>query len=225
MRNDAMSGREPPRGERGDEGETDTLLAVDADGSGVQQRSTDASGDAPPSISPPPPPPAAAAPGEASFALKAGAFASLVAIQVVLAMSFKAAQDANGKYAFTPAALLVVSEGVKFAMSAGAFVVAAMAAAPAGATLGARGAHAWATFRREAFASVGGTLPLTTAALAALYCVNNNATFMIFSWADGANINLIKRCAMGVGWRVGWRRRWGQGAVSSVLAASSAALL
>jgi hypothetical protein len=146
----------------------------------------------PASASPPPPPPAW---------YKYAAFFALVAIQVSLALSFKAAQDAQGRYPFSPPAMLILSEFCKLLLSLGGLVGLTSAAACAAeaaerggdpASLAVRLRATLAQFRREALGSAQGMLPAYASGLALLYCVNNNITFVIFQWADGGNINLIK---------------------------------
>jgi len=111
-----------------------------------------------------------------------------VGIQVLLAMSFKGAQDSEGRYPFNPAALLILSEILKFCMSMTFFYMIVPPTAGGGSQLSA----AWAQFRAEAFTSLGGSLPMHAAGLSLLYCANNNLTFLLFRWADGGNINIIK---------------------------------
>ena len=77
------------------------------------------------SAAPPPPPPA-------TLLQKAGAFLSLVIIQVTLALVYKISQDpASGEYSFDPAAILTVAEGVKLALSLAFFAYEHLAMAPA----------------------------------------------------------------------------------------------
>jgi hypothetical protein len=146
----------------------------------------------PPAPPPPPPPPAW---------YKYAAFFALVTIQVSLALSFKAAQDAQGRYPFSPPAMLILSEFCKLLLSLGGLLGLTSAAACAAeaaerggdpASLAVRARATLAQFRREALGSAQGRLPAYACGLALLYCVNNNITFVIFQWADGGNINLIK---------------------------------
>jgi drug/metabolite transporter (DMT)-like permease len=131
------------------------------------------------------------------------AFFALVFIQTVLGLSFKAAQDASGKYPFNPAALLILSEFVKMCMSASAFFVLASAAAPPGAGFPERVRLAVASFWREVASYPA--LVFECGGLAVLYCINNNLTFVIFSWADAANVNLIKAGSSFVSALLLWR--------------------
>jgi len=147
---------------------------------------------------------AAGAPAHSSTAVVA-AFFALVAIQVLLALSYKAAQDASGHYPFSPASILVLAEFVKLCMAAGALFVAAPPDAPPLNAPAARARAVWAAFRREALETCGGRLPLMCAGLALLYCVNNNLMFFVFRLADGANINLVKSGATFVSAVIMWR--------------------
>jgi hypothetical protein len=151
---------------------------------------------------PPPPtplPPPAPPPAWAKFA----AFFALVFIQTVLGLSFKAAQDSHGRYPFNPAALLILSEFVKMCMSASAYFAVSSASAPPGASLGERARLAAASFSREVAAYPN--LAFECGGLAVLYCVNNNLSFVIFSWADAANVNLIKAGSSFVSALLLWR--------------------
>jgi hypothetical protein len=134
------------------------------------------------------------------------AFFSLVTIQVVLALSYKAAQDSSGRYLFSPASILVLAEFVKCMMAAAALFVTVQVEGtpPGGATL-ARARAAWVTFRREALETCGGRLPLVCAGLALFYSVNNNLMFYVFRMADGANVNLVKSGATFVSALIMWR--------------------
>jgi len=145
-------------------------------------------------------PPPAAPPEAIPYWYKYAAFFALVVIQVTLALSFKAAQDSKGAYPFSPPAMLILSEFCKFLLSVGGLVSLAKPAALPGApgsappadSLASKLTATWEQFKREAFSSSRGMLPLYASGLALLYCVNNNVTFVIFQWADGGNINLIK---------------------------------
>ena len=75
--------------------------------------------------------PAAPAPPAVPLATKAAAFLALVAIQVTLALVYKAAQDPAGNYAFDPAAILCVAELVKLLLSLAFFARERLAMAPA----------------------------------------------------------------------------------------------
>ena len=84
------------------------------------------------------------------------------------------------------------AEGGSSSSSGGSSAVQQQQPASHSPTLALRLRAAWARFQRDAFGSLGGRLPAYCAGLALLYCVNNNITFVIFQWADGGNINLIK---------------------------------
>ena len=189
------------------DGEEDRLLVQAPDASAAAAQAPPAA----PSPSPASPPAAAAGAAGATAAApppppppawyKYAAFFALVAIQVSLALSFKAAQDAQGRYPFSPPAMLILSEFCKLLLSLGGLVGLTSAAACAAeaaerggdpASLAVRLRATLAQFRREALGSAQGMLPAYASGLALLYCVNNNITFVIFQWADGGNINLIK---------------------------------
>ena len=158
------------------------------------------------------------------------AFASLIAVQVALAVAFKAAQRADGSYAFSPPSLLVASEVIKLLLSVAAYSAQALAseAAPAsdapiavrarfvatrlyadtfggggggggsaivasaGASAGAGGSSGAAGVSSSSTSCGGGGgvigemgLVTSSAALAALYALNNNLTFAISSGRRG----------------------------------------
>jgi hypothetical protein len=117
---------------------------------------------------------------------KVSAFVSLVVIQVSLALSYKAAQTGpDSSYRFDPASLMVVAEGTKMLMSMGLFAREELAKKPE------LGWKELSAIGREQVVSTK-NLPLMCAILAAMYCANNNLMFLVFQWADSANINLIK---------------------------------
>ena len=128
---------------------------------------------------------AAARRAPATAVQRVGSFAALCALHVLVALAYKAAQDERGMYRFDPAALLVVSEAAKLALSLALYARQAVAADP-----GLAPRAIAAAFTTEATATPG--LARTALLLAGLYCVNNNLAFVLFQWADGANINLIK---------------------------------
>ena len=143
---------------------------------------------------PPAPPPVAAAakPAPTSNVAVILAFFSLVLIQVLLSLSYKSSQTADGKYPFSPASILVLAEFVKFSMAAAALYAMPGGSPPPHTEVQARMAYVWSTFCDEAFVRCGGRLPLAAFGLALFYCTNNNLTFYIFRYADPANLNLVK---------------------------------
>jgi len=119
--------------------------------------------------------------GFSTFTLSIASFFVLVFIQVSLALSFRAAQDESGKYPFDPAAVLVVAEILKFLLSLALFSRSSNADKPEG----------WyVAFKSEVQSTP--SLIWSCIALAVLYCANNNISFLLFQWMDGANINLFK---------------------------------
>lgn len=117
--------------------------------------------------------------------LKLTAFASLVVIQVGLALVYKAAQDSKGNYAFDTGSIMLVAELVKTLMSAAFFFSELRSNDPTST------AHtAVDAFKSQVTASP--TLPGFCLGLAVLYCINNQFTFILLQWADAANFNLIK---------------------------------
>jgi hypothetical protein len=110
---------------------------------------------------------------------RGAAFVGLVLVQVSLAYAFIGAQE-NGQYPFNPAATLVVCEAFKMVLS-GVFLMSQHRGSP----------RAALTAIREQILSTKGILRHCVV-LAALYALNNNITFLLFRWADGANINLVK---------------------------------
>jgi len=119
--------------------------------------------------------------GFSTFTLSIASFFVLVFIQVSLALSFRAAQDESGKYPFDPAAVLVVAEILKFLLSLVLYSRSSNADKPEG----------WyVAFKSEVQSTP--SLIWSCIALAVLYCANNNISFLLFQWMDGANINLFK---------------------------------
>jgi hypothetical protein len=169
------------------------------------------------SYSPPPLPP----PTPTLLLLRLGSFISLVAFQTTLALVYKAAQGADGRYRFNAGTLMLVAEAVKLLMSLSFFVrdegkrrergataglpspsleaeaavgTAAVAAASESGTLGTHPPPSYvSSYLRQAFASNPRLVP-TSAALSLLYALNNQLTFLLLrnDWADSANFNLIK---------------------------------
>ena len=142
---------------------------------------------------PPPPPPASTAPaaGAPNSRTAVLAFFALVGIQVLIAVSYKAAQDETGAYPFSSASIMAVAELVKFWMSAAGYASSWSAKQPGGGGGGGLDLKAvLAAFSAEMFSSR--TLPMQVLALAALYAVNNNLMFYVFRVADGANISIVK---------------------------------
>jgi hypothetical protein len=129
-------------------------------------------------------PPSTSPPG-GTLSQKVLAFVSLVAIQVVLALSYKAAQGPDGRYSFDPASLMVVAEALKCLLSVGFFTMEKRKDHPSLALQ-----DFLRQMRDEAVSHP--SLPTTCLVLAVLYAMNNSLVFIIFQFADGANINLIK---------------------------------
>jgi hypothetical protein len=116
-----------------------------------------------------------------TLTLSIASFIVLVFIQVSLALSFRAAQDESGKYPFDPAAVLVFAEFLTFLLSLVLYSRSSNADKPEG----------WyVAFKSEVHSTH--SLIWSCIALAVLYCANNNITFLLFQWMDGANINLFK---------------------------------
>jgi hypothetical protein len=166
------------------------------------------------SSSPPPLPP------PTLLLLRLGSFISLVAFQTTLALVYKAAQGADGRYRFNAGTLMLVAEAVKLLMSLSFFVrdegkrrergaaglpsptpeaeaaddTVAVAAASESEPLATHLPPSYASaYLRQAFASNPRLVP-TSAALSLLYALNNQLTFLLLrnDWADSANFNLIK---------------------------------
>jgi hypothetical protein len=116
-----------------------------------------------------------------NLTLSIASFFVLVFVQVSLALSFRAAQDETGKYPFDPAAVLVVAEILKFLLSLTLYSRSENANKPEG----------WYVAFKSEIQSTP-TLLYSCFALAVLYCANNNISFLLFQWMDGANINLFK---------------------------------
>jgi hypothetical protein len=116
-----------------------------------------------------------------NLTLSIASFFILVFVQVSLALSFRAAQDESGKYPFDPAAVLVVAEVLKFLLSLTLYSRSEIANKPEG----------WYVAFKSEIQSTP-TLFYSCFALAVLYCANNNISFLLFQWMDGANINLFK---------------------------------
>jgi hypothetical protein len=153
--------------------------------------------------------------------LRLGSFISLVAFQTTLALVYKAAQGADGRYRFNAGTLMLVAEAVKLLMSLSFFVrdegkrrergaaglhsptpeaeaaddiAAAAAAASESEPLATHPPPSYASsYLRQAFVSNPRLVP-TSAALSLLYALNNQLTFLLLrnDWADSANFNLIK---------------------------------
>jgi hypothetical protein len=130
---------------------------------------------------PPPPPPPTFHISYTNLTLSIASFFVLVFIQVSLALSFRAAQDETGKYPFDPAAVLVIAEVLKFLLSLTLYSRSENANKPEG----------WYVAFKSEIQSTP-TLFYSCFALAVLYCANNNISFLLFQWMDGANINLFK---------------------------------
>ena len=127
-------------------------------------------------------------------------FLALVILHVLLALSFKFAQEKpSGQYQFSSPALLVTAEATKLVLSLYLLwqeeccktitiddADSSVEMPQNRLFIGACPGHD--RLRSE----VSWLLLVKTAFLAALYCINNNITFLVFRIADGANINLIK---------------------------------
>ena len=138
-------------------------------------------------------------------------FAALTFIQVSIALAYKIAQDSKGSYPFNPPFLLVIAESLKFVLSICLF--ASSRGSRTRSVDGKSGSieppdsdletspslyHAQRvdrdTFLTELISEIRASPTLVPSCLflAAIYCANNNVTFYLFSWIDGANINLFK---------------------------------
>ena len=131
-------------------------------------------------------------------------FLALVTLHVLLALSFKFAQHkSSGQYPFSSSALLVIAEATKLAISFYLMwqeecctrtnstddeKVCGGSDGDIQPQMTGTICHAHERLRSE----VSWPLLRKTAFLAALYCINNNITFLVFRIADGANINLVK---------------------------------
>lgn len=114
---------------------------------------------------------------------KPTAFFGLVTVQVCLAYAFKWAQ-VDGQYPFNAAGLLVLSEACKGLLSF------ALLSYQLGNTSPSTILDTVNHVKQQISASSGIVKGCLTLAL--LYALNNNASFILFQWADGANINLVK---------------------------------
>lgn len=105
-------------------------------------------------------------------------FGVLVVMHASVYMSFKAAQR-DGKYTFSPASSVVLSEGIKCILSLVMF-------------------RAHRGHLRVSHEDVGGGLLLKSALLAMMYTANNIMTFYAMSWSDPATLILFKSMAPGL---------------------------
>jgi len=142
-------------------------------------------------------------------------FAALTIIQVSIAIAYKFAQNNEGSYPFNPAFLLVLAESLKFLLSVFLFVFVSSRASRTQ-NIGKTGSIETSSIETKSDSELDTSVPFTRrfyrdafsdliseiraspmlipscTFLAAIYCANNNATFYLFSWIDGANINLFK---------------------------------
>lgn len=140
--------------------------------------------------------------GKHPFCKVAMSFFALVMLHIMLALSFKLAQQKpSGNYLFSSPALLVIAEATKLLIS---FYL--LSQEECCRTANADGDDDGDSGRTPEIQVVTRVCPAqerlrsevswpllqVTGLLAALYCINNNLTFLVFQIADGANINLIK---------------------------------
>lgn len=123
-------------------------------------------------------------------------FVALVFFQVLLALSFRFAQrELSGQYPFSSSALLVTSETTKLGISLCLFFQEKSnirfnpLSQDAASKQGFETMHHSLLHLKE---QLSWRLLRSTALLAALYCINNHITFLVYGLADGANIILIK---------------------------------
>jgi hypothetical protein len=122
------------------------------------------------------------------------AFSLLVALHVLLALSFKLAQDGSDHgYPFSPLTIMVLAEMAKFVISFTLFCVDAISKCKdEKKTDGPSLLRNCFSIKHELAEQVSERLACRVPWLAVLYCINNNIAFRIFRVVDGANVNLIK---------------------------------
>jgi len=140
--------------------------------------------------------------GQHPFCKVAMSFLALVMLHILLALSFKFAQQKpSGNYLFSSPALLVVAEATKLLLSfyllsqEECCTTANIDGEDDGGGDGMPQIHVVTRIcpaQQRLRSEVSWPLLRMTGLLAALYCINNNLTFLVFQIADGANINLIK---------------------------------
>lgn len=123
-------------------------------------------------------------------------FVALIVFQVFLALSFRSAQrELSGQYPFSSSALIVTSEIAKLGISLCLFFQEKTNTRLNPMNQDALAKQAFENIHQSLLhlkEQLSWRLLRSTALLAALYCINNHITFLIYSLADGANIILIK---------------------------------
>mmetsp|Transcript_45942 Transcript_45942/g.74951 ORF Transcript_45942/g.74951 Transcript_45942/m.74951 type:complete len:356 (+) Transcript_45942:118-1185(+) len=115
------------------------------------------------------------------------AFFGLVAVQVAVGVIYKASGK-GGKYDFSPASSLTLSEFVKLMLSYALHVSAIKLSHPVEVAQKGLLQTSWATAKTQASSD----LLKHSFGLAALYCLNNHFAFYLFLVADPASISLFK---------------------------------